>query len=101
MNRVLPLFLVVLAMLLFVGQAALAADDDVHEGKVVMAGNGKLTMTDKDGKQQHEHKVAADAKITLDGKDCRLEDLKKDMNVKVTTKKGDKTTAIKIEARSA
>jgi hypothetical protein len=55
------------------------ADDkgDTHMGVVVSATAGKLTMSDKDGKNEHTHDVAKDAKISLNGKDCKLEDLKR------------------------
>ena len=98
MRRV-SLVLAVLALLFFVGGVALA--QETHEGKVVRAGDGKLVMTDKEGKE-HSHEVALDAKITCDGLECKLEDLKKDFPIKVTTeKKGDKTVVTKIEARKA
>jgi competence protein ComGC len=107
MLRTLPLLLAVLALALFVVVPAVAADKadkaadkgDTHEGTVVKADAGKLTMTDKDGKNEHTHDVGKDAKITCDGKECKLEDLKKGDKVKVTTeKKGDKTSVVKIEA---
>ena len=87
----------VLAVMLLMGQAVVAADDS-HEGIVVKAGDGKLTMTDKDGKNEHMHKVAAETKITCDGKPCKLEDLKEGFQVKVTLKP-DKTVGT-IEAKS-
>ena len=59
---------------------------DIHSGFVVSAGGGKLTMSDKDGKGEHAHDVAKDAKISCNGKDCKLEDLKKGTAVKVTMK---------------
>lgn len=71
-----------------------------HEGKVVKAGGGKLTMTDKDGKNEHTHTIGADAKITMDGKDAKLEDLKAGSAVTVTTeKKGDKVVVTKVEGK--
>jgi hypothetical protein len=92
-------FFAVLALVLATGAPVLA--DDTHDGKVVRAGSGKLTMTDKDGKNEHTHDVPATAKITnADGKDCKLEDLKKGQNVKVTTQKKDgKDVVTKVEAR--
>jgi hypothetical protein len=99
--RSLALLLVALALAALVGQAALADDQNLesHEGKVVKAGEGKLTMTSKDTNKEMTHDVAADAKITCDGKECKLEDLKAGYTVKVWTKKGS-TTATKIEAKS-
>lgn len=98
--------LLVLAAAAFVVFAAPAFADDekpgTHEGKVVKAEAGKLTMTDKDGKNQHTHTVPADAKVTCDGKDCKVEDLKAGYKVKVTTeKKGEKVQVTKIEAEKA
>jgi hypothetical protein len=110
LNRILPLSLVAaLALTLAVGVAAAArtsapADkdaDNTHSGIVVSVADGSLTMTDKDGKNQHKHTVAKDATITCDGKDCKLEDLKKGLSIVVTTKEGDQTVAVKIEAKSA
>jgi hypothetical protein len=89
--------LVALALVMLFAQPALAAEE-THEGIVVKAGQGKLTMTDKDGKNQHTHNVPLEAKITCDGKPCRLEDLKEGFSVKVTTK--DDRTVATIEAKS-
>jgi hypothetical protein len=99
----LAMFAAALVLCLFAG-LGVAADEKgtTHEGLIVSALDGKLTMTDKDGKNEHIHNVAADAKITCDGKDCKLTELKKGETVKVTTeKKGDKTMAVKIEAKKA
>jgi hypothetical protein len=92
--------LAVLAFVLLAGQVGLAADKEAktHEGKVVKAGAGKLTMTDKDGKNEHTHDIAADAAITCDDKACKLEDLKEGTFVKVTMK--DEKTVAKIEGKS-
>jgi hypothetical protein len=83
----------------------LQADDTkpgTHEGKVVKAEAGKLTMTDKDGKKEHTHTVPATAKVTCDGKDCKLADLKPGCSVKVTTeKKEDKVVVVSVEAKKA
>jgi biopolymer transport protein ExbD len=89
--------LAVLAVVCMVSAPVLAADEATVEGTVVKAGDGKLTIADKD-KKEHSCSVAKDAKITCDGKVCKLEDLKKDVKVKVTTEgKGDKAMATKIE----
>lgn len=71
-------------------------DGDTHEGVVVKAGDGKLTMAGKDGKDEHTHDVADGAKVTIGGKAAKLGDLKKGDKIKVTTGEGKKVT--KIEA---
>lgn len=74
--------------------------DAAHMGIVVSAENGMLTMTDKDGKNEHSHAVSAEAKISCDGKECKLEDLEKGCHVKVTiAEKDGKKWAVKIEAK--
>ena len=97
-TRLLVALVATAALAVFAGASLAAKDDaagDTHSGVVVSAGEGKLTMSDKDGKNEHTHDVATDAKVSCDGKACKLEDLKKGATVKVTTK--DKK-AIKIEA---
>jgi Cu/Ag efflux protein CusF len=81
--------LAALAALALAFNPALADDvkPGTHEGKVVKAEAGKLTMTDKDGKNEHTHTVPAAAKVTCDGKDCKVEDLKPGNSVRVTTEK--------------
>ncbi|MCI0699564.1 MAG: hypothetical protein L0241_00565 [Planctomycetia bacterium] len=83
---------------------ALAEDPKpgTHEGKVVKVQAGKLTMTDKDGKNEHSHIVPATAKITLDGKAAKLTDLKPGQPVKVKIeKKEDKLVVVSIDAKKA
>ncbi len=87
--RVLSLVLV-FGLFLWLGAPLLAAD--TAEG-AVKAGDGKLTIQDKD-KKEHSCTVAKDAKITCDGKECKLEDLKAGVKVKVTV---DNKVATKIE----
>jgi len=74
-----------------------------HDGYVVKAGDGQLTMTvAKGAREEHTHVVAMDAKITCDGKECKLEDLKKGDHIRVTEeKKGDKKLVTKIVATRA
>jgi uncharacterized protein (TIGR03000 family) len=75
--------------------------ENSHEGKVVKAVDGKLTMTGKDG-SKHTHDVPATAAITRDGKTSKLEDLKEGDMVTVTMSKDDKGKDLvtKIEAHS-
>ena len=92
------------AALVFLGRGVPAGADDkkdaVHEGHVVKVAEGKLTMVGAD-KKEVTHEVAKDAKITLDGKAAKLEDLKEHTVVKVTMKKvEDKHTVTKIEAET-
>lgn len=98
MYRMFPL--AALALALFVGGPALAAkaaDEATHDGKVVSVTGDTMVMTDKDGKE-HTHTVAADAKVTCDGKECKIKELKPGMKIRVTTKKDDKKAATRIEA---
>lgn len=84
--------------------APVAAEDKAgsHEGMVVKAGDGKLTMTNKEGKDEHTHAVGPDAKIRFDGKEVRLDELKKGYRVTVKTeKKGEETVVTSIEAKKA
>jgi hypothetical protein len=100
LHRVLSVFLVALALALWVSAPAGAAD--LHQGKVVEVDAGKLTMTDMAGKNQHSHEVATDAAITCEGKKCGLSDVKVGDMVTVTTDTKDgKTMATKIEAKKA
>jgi hypothetical protein len=76
--------------------------EETHEGKVVSVADGKLTMTDKDGKNEHSHMVPKDATITCDGKDCKLDDLTKGCWVTVTQeKKGTEMVVTKIVAKKS
>lgn len=100
MLRVLQLSGVALVLALIIVATPVLAAGEAHEGLVLNAGDGKLTMTDKDGKNEHTHMVADDAKITRAGKDIRLNDLKKGDAVTVTTaKKAGKEMAVKIECK--
>jgi hypothetical protein len=94
----LELVLAVVALALFVALPVLAADDNTHEGKVVSAAAGKLITIDKDGKNETTCTVAPDAKITIDGKAAKLDDLKKGTFVRVTMDKNDKTLAVAVAA---
>jgi hypothetical protein len=92
----------VMALVLWMGTAAAEDKPGSHEGKVVKAEPGKLTMTDKEGKKQHTHAIPPTAKVTFEGKACKLEDLKPGAAVTVTTEKQeDKVVVISVEARKA
>jgi hypothetical protein len=97
--RVLPICLAVAAFVLLCGQVVAEDKDNAHEGKVVSVAGNKLVMTDDAGKE-HSHTVAEKAKISCDGKACLLSDLKPGTKIKVFTKKGDATKALRIEAKT-
>lgn len=89
--------------LLVVSTPAFAAKEAVeatHDGKVVSITHEKLVMTNKHStdSKEHSHKLASDAKVTLDGKACKAEDLKTGMKIRVTTKTSDAKVATHIEA---
>lgn len=82
------------------GAYAQAQDKKEHtlEGHIVKIDDDKLTLVGED-KKEITHTVPKEAKITLDGKDAKLKDLKPHTKVKVTLKEeGDKHTITKIEA---
>lgn len=87
-----------LAVLLGMPQSVLA--DKSHDGKVVSVtagangADGKLVMTDKDGKKEHSHAISSTVKITLDKKDVKLTDLKKGDHIKVTSDDSGKVTEV-------
>jgi len=70
-----------------------------HSGWFVSAKGNKLVMKDKEGKNEHTHMVAEDAKITCDGKECKLSDLKKGTMIHVTVKKeGEHNVVTRVDA---
>src|ERR1051326_5822512 len=75
---------IIAACLLIGGPLSAGEKSGSHEGIVAKAGDGKLIMSDVSGKNERTHAVAATAKITLDGAPCKLEDLRKGVEVGVT-----------------
>ncbi len=67
------------------------------DGTVVSVSDDKLTMTDQEGKE-HRHALAANIKVTCDGKTCTAADLKAGMRIRVTTDTADRHSAARIEA---
>jgi hypothetical protein len=98
LSRILSLAVVAVALVALAGLPLRAADDKAHEAHVVKVGEGTITLHFKGADKPHTHHVAKDAKVTLDGKKAKLEDLKEDFPVKVTM--DDKHVITKIEARS-
>src|SRR5262245_11415002 len=105
MPRIVVCSMVAAAVALFVATAQAAKAAKTHEGKVVSVTegvggkDGKLVMTDKDGKNEHSHSIATNTKITLNNKTAKLGDLKKDDAIKVTT--GDNGEVTEIDATRA
>lgn len=60
------------------------------------AGSGGTAGTADQG--EHTHTLAPGCRILCDGKECTLADLKPNMRVRVTTKRGDPTTVVRVEA---
>lgn len=100
-SRITPAGLLALALAFLVGASGGRADDKkdhTHHGHVVKVTADKLTMVGED-KKEVTHAVPKEAKVTLDGKDAKLEDLKEHTHVTVTTKEeGGKQVVTKIEA---
>jgi hypothetical protein len=91
--RYLSIIAVLFAVLGLTVGTTLAADPLTHDGTVVSAGAGKLTMTDATGKE-HSHNIDPTAKVMVRGKASKLEDLKKGDRIKVTTSADNKVTEI-------
>jgi hypothetical protein len=66
-------------------QHAIAED---REGRIVKVKDGKLTMTTKDDKKEQVIDVSNHAKITLNGKLAKIDDLKAGFTVEVTIHHG-------------
>ena len=98
--RVVSLFFVAIALSWIMSAPAPAADS--HQGKVVETSEGKLVMTDMDGKKEHPMEVPASASVTRDGKESKLTDLKAGDTITVTTDtKEGQPMVTKIEAKAA
>lgn len=98
MFRIPFLAAVAVALVALAGLPLRAADQKVHEATVVKAGDGMITLTFSGDGKKHMHDVAKDAKITLDDKAAKLEELKEGFPVKVTI--GDKSVVTTIDAKS-
>jgi hypothetical protein len=95
MFRTLALVLAIVALVCFAAAPVLAAEKaDTAEGTFVKSDGKTLTIKGKDDKE-HSCDLAADAKVSCDGKECKIADLKAGVKVKVTIT--DKK-ATKIEA---
>src|SRR5688572_575984 len=93
--------IVVAAAAVGIATGAAYAAEKTHEGKVVSVAEGKLKMTDNEGKNEHTHDIGDTTKITLDGKDAKLADLKAGDKVKVTQDDAGKVTAVAASRRKS
>ena len=75
-------------VLIFGATVCSSASAEVHRGKVVLAGDGKLVISDVDDANEM-FAVADDARITRNGKDASLSDLVAGDSVVVTAKRVD------------
>lgn len=71
--------------------------ENTMDGTVVNVSGDKLTMRNKEGKE-HSHTLAANVKITCDGKTCTAADLKAGMRIRVTAASAEPHAASRIEA---
>ncbi len=82
--------------------AAFTVDDEkeaYHDGTVVKISSSELVMKSKDDKE-HTHTLSPDTTMTLDGKDCKVADLKAGLKIRVTTTDAAKKSVSHIEAIS-
>jgi len=90
-----------LGMVLMLNRVVYSAEK-AHEGKVVSVtegknnADGKLVMTDKDGKNEHTHMISTSAKITINGKAAKLGEIKKGDSVKVMADDKQKVSSVSV-----
>jgi hypothetical protein len=74
---------VMLASLIIAVRSAMAADE-IHEGKVIAVGDGKITVLDNRDDDNDTFVVTAETKITRNGKPAKLSDIQPGDKAKVT-----------------
>jgi hypothetical protein len=90
--------LAIVTLAWFVATCAIAAQS--YDGTVQSAGAGKIEIKDSAG-TIHEFSVDAGAKITLDGKEVKLDAIPAGNSATVVTEvKNNQTVAVTITARS-
>lgn len=104
LRRPIGLVVAALALVLVMSQVSTATQkggdkEKIHDGKVLKSGDGQLVMTDIKGENKHTLKVPATAKITCDGKECKLDELKSGLVIQVTTR-GEDQVVVRIAART-
>lgn len=81
-GRIVPIIFLLAVVGFMIPAPVWSADPQMHEGTVVSAGAGKLTIKDKGGKDQ-SFAVDGTTRITVNGKPGRLEELKESTRVQV------------------
>lgn len=93
-----------MALALFAGSmAAFAGTEEkeaTHDGTVVKISSSELVMNNKENKE-HTHTLSPETTMTLDGKDCKVADLRAGLKIRVTTVASDKKAVSHIEAISS
>jgi len=79
--------------------SAIAPEANMVRGKIETAGDKKITIIDNQEDRQ-TFDVDSGAKITLDGKQVKLDELMAGASVAVMTKKGNDRLAVMITAQS-
>lgn len=96
--RILATALAIFSLVCMLTGAAVAAES--INGTIEKAGNGKITLKDGAG-TVHNYEVDSAAKITLDGKTVKLDELSVGASATVATEvKNNKTMAVTITAKS-
>ena len=93
MYRSITAMAVVLKFVLLVSSATGAADVQIKEGMVVSASANMLVIVDSETKQ-HSYEVGSTIPVRINGKNGKLEDLKKSTPVKVTIDKQGKVMSV-------
>ncbi len=69
--------------------------NSTHQGKVVSVSGNKVTSTCSNG-EQHVHTVSKDTRVTCDGHDSKVAELKSGDSIRVTM--SDKSTVVSIDS---
>jgi len=96
-EKMMKAFITSLSVALFVTAlltTGAVAADKTHDGTVVSVTSTELVMTDTASKNEHKHTIGSDVKVTLDGKDVKITDLKKGDSVTVTQTDAGKITKV-------
>jgi hypothetical protein len=87
------------AAVLAISGQALRAAEEIHEGKVLSVGEGKITVFDKRDSDNDTFVVNAQTRIIRNGKPAKLSDVQPGDKAKVTAvAEGDKLIAKEIVA---